>query len=74
MSAHLIIEPEVANEMGVSSQGLAAMTLGHFCELAYYKGFDVRVSGFDCKEPPEEGSLTVKMCKEQRPIIFVSLG
>jgi hypothetical protein len=71
MSAHLIVEPEVARALGTTPDALAGMTLRAFFDLAYYNGFDVRVKDFDRSAPPNQGSLTVKIDREQRPILTV---
>lgn len=60
-----------AEAMGKSAAELEAMTLGAFRKLAYYKGFDVRVSGFHRRTDGGRGSLTVQMDDERRPILHV---
>jgi len=64
----LIVQDDVSAALGKSKEEIAAMKLGQFCELAYYHGLDVRVSGFDVSG---DGGLTVKMDAEARPIVHV---
>lgn len=67
----LKVMPEAAAALGKSVAEIEELTLGEFRELAYYKGFDVRVTGFNIRVDQGRGSLTVRMDDERRPILHV---
>lgn len=69
---HLICTPEVCAAMGMTETQLCALSLSQFRLLAYSKGFDVRVAGFDVPSKSGRGKLTVKMDDDKRPIVHVS--